>query len=218
MKRFVQGFRAVAGSRATHFSLAFLTLGGFFGGVVFWGGFNTALDWANTEEFCITCHQMREFPYAEMQSKIHFVNRTGVRATCSDCHVPKDWTGKVVRKVQASKELWSYVAGTISTPEKFRDHRLEMAVIEWTRLKESDSGTCRNCHAKVWMDLSKQFSGAKRNHKVAIENGLTCIDCHQGIAHQLPEGFEYPTNEELIANSNAWLAEMAAKAKEGAAQ
>ncbi|MEQ1409869.1 NapC/NirT family cytochrome c, partial [Neorhizobium sp. Rsf11] len=32
-------------------SLAFLTLGGFVGGVIFWGAFNTALELTNTEKF-----------------------------------------------------------------------------------------------------------------------------------------------------------------------
>lgn len=214
MKNILKKFWMISTSRSAFLSLGFLTLGGFFGGVIFWGGFNTALEAANTEEFCIFCHSMRQFPYEEMQNKIHFVNRTGVRAICSDCHVPKDWTHKIVRKVQATKELWSHFAGTIDTPEEFQAHRLEMAIVEWTRLKNSDSRTCRNCHEKVWMDLSKQFGGARRNHRVAIENNLTCIDCHQGISHNLPEGFTYPTNDELIADPNAWLAKMRAKAAE----
>lgn len=30
---------------------------GFFGGVIFWGEFNTTLEMTNTEEFCIGCHK-----------------------------------------------------------------------------------------------------------------------------------------------------------------
>ncbi|MFL4294747.1 NapC/NirT family cytochrome c, partial [Enterobacter asburiae] len=41
---------------AVHISLGVLTLGGFIAGVIFWGGFNTALEATNTEEFCISCH------------------------------------------------------------------------------------------------------------------------------------------------------------------
>ena len=40
-------------SPAVHLSLGFLTLGGFIAGVIFWGGFNTALEVTNTEEFCV---------------------------------------------------------------------------------------------------------------------------------------------------------------------
>ena len=40
-------------------SLGFLTLGGFACGVMFWGGFNTAMEFTNTETFCLSCHEMR---------------------------------------------------------------------------------------------------------------------------------------------------------------
>ena len=37
---------------SVHFSLGFLTLGGFIGGILFWGAFNTAMELTNTEKFC----------------------------------------------------------------------------------------------------------------------------------------------------------------------
>jgi cytochrome c-type protein NapC len=43
---------------STHYSLGFLTIGGFIGGVLFWGGFNTAMELTNTERFCIGCHEI----------------------------------------------------------------------------------------------------------------------------------------------------------------
>ena len=104
---------------AVHFSLAFLTLGGFIAGVMFWGGFNTALEAANTEAFCISCHEMRDNVYQEMQGTIHWSNRSGVRATCPDCHTPHPWTLKIARKMAASKEIWGMVFGLVNTREKF---------------------------------------------------------------------------------------------------
>ena len=71
-----------------HYSLGFLTLGGFLAGIIFWGGFNTALEVTNTEEFCIGCHEMYSNPYQELKGTIHYTNRSGVRAECADCHVP----------------------------------------------------------------------------------------------------------------------------------
>ena len=112
---------------SVHYSLGFLTLGGFIAGIIFWGGFNTALEAANTEEFCIGCHEMRENVYVELQETIHWSNRSGVRATCSDCHVPHEWTYKIARKMQASKEVWGKIFGTINTREKFLDKRRELA-------------------------------------------------------------------------------------------
>jgi len=60
----------------------------FLAGVIFWTGFNMTLDYSNTETFCISCHEMRDNVYEEYKETIHYSNRTGVRAVCSDCHVP----------------------------------------------------------------------------------------------------------------------------------
>jgi cytochrome c-type protein NapC len=214
VKQTFKDFWAIATTPTVYFSLGFLTLGGFFGGVIFLGGFNVALEASNTEAFCISCHEMRANPYEELQNTVHFVNRTGIRATCADCHVPKEWRHKVVRKVQATKELWGHLFGRINTPEKFEAHRLEMAVVVWSQMKRTNSRECRNCHEKVWMDLSMQFEFAQTHHTAARENDLTCIDCHQGIAHRLPETFVPPTLEELIEKPREWLAEAEAAAKQ----
>ncbi|MEW8209599.1 MAG: NapC/NirT family cytochrome c, partial [Candidatus Thiodiazotropha taylori] len=67
---------------------------GIIAGILLWGGFNTAMEMTNTEEFCISCHEMENTVYQELQETVHFTNRTGVRATCPDCHVPKEWVHK----------------------------------------------------------------------------------------------------------------------------
>jgi len=69
-------------------SLGFLSIGGFLAGIAFWGAFNTALEATNTEAFCVSCHEMRDNVYQELKTTIHYSNRSGVRATCPDCHVP----------------------------------------------------------------------------------------------------------------------------------
>ncbi|OQY75269.1 MAG: hypothetical protein B6D47_01560, partial [Rhodocyclaceae bacterium UTPRO2] len=69
------------------YSLLALLAVGFVSGIVFWGGFNTAMEATNTLEFCVSCHEMRDTVYQEYQKTIHYSNRTGVRAICSDCHV-----------------------------------------------------------------------------------------------------------------------------------
>ncbi|MCU0950993.1 MAG: cytochrome c3 family protein [Burkholderiaceae bacterium] len=172
---------------SVHYSLAFLSVGGFIAGILFWGGFNTALEVTNTEQFCIGCHEMRDNVYPELQGTIHFSNRSGVRAKCPDCHVPKNWTHKIARKIQASKEVWGKVFGTISTPEKFQAKRMELAQREWARLKANDSLECRNCHGFNYMDFGRQSPRAVQAHSTFLQSGeKTCIDCHKGIAHKLP--------------------------------
>ena len=172
---------------SVHYSLGFLTLGGFIAGIIFWGGFNTALEATNTEQFCISCHEMRDNVYVELQDTIHYSNRSGVRATCPDCHVPHQWTDKIARKMQASKEVWGKIFGTISTREKFLEKRRELAEHEWARLKANDSLECRNCHNYDYMDFTRQSVRAQNMHSTYLaDKSKTCIDCHKGIAHKLP--------------------------------
>lgn len=174
---------------STRFSLLTLLAAGFAAGIVFWGGFNTVVEATNTEQFCISCHEMRDNVYKEYaDNTIHYTNRTGVRAVCADCHVPKEWGPKMVRKVQATRELYGKVVGTIDTPEKFEAKRLELARREWKRMKANDSLECRNCHTLASMDTEKQAPRARRSHELAVKNNETCIDCHKGIAHHKPQG------------------------------
>jgi cytochrome c-type protein NapC len=173
---------------SVHYSLGFLTIGGFIAGIIFWGGFNTALELGNSEQFCISCHEMENNVYKELQTTIHFTNRSGVRATCADCHVPHNWTDKIARKMQASKEVWGKIFGTINTREKFEGKRRELAEHEWKRLKANDSLECRNCHNFDYMDFTRQSKRASDMHSTSLASGdKTCIDCHKGIAHQLPD-------------------------------
>ncbi|MDM8546122.1 NapC/NirT family cytochrome c [Candidatus Venteria ishoeyi] len=153
-------------------------------GIIFWGGFNTAMEATNTMEFCITCHEMEENVYQEYQGTIHDANRSGVRATCSDCHVPKSWGHKMIRKIQASKEVWHKMLGSIDTPEKFDGKRLHLAKNVWHSMKSTDSRECRNCHDFDTMDPAKQKPRARKQHMNAMRQGMTCIDCHKGIAHK----------------------------------
>jgi cytochrome c-type protein NapC len=170
---------------AKYYSLGFLTLGSFAMGIVFWGAFNTAMEFTNSEIFCTSCHQNL---YQELQTTIHFTNRSGVRAICSSCHVPHGWTDKIARKMQASKEVWAFIVGTINTEEKFLARRRALAENEWHRLKANDSLECRNCHEFDYMDFTWQSERASAQHSTALASGeKTCIDCHKGIAHQLPD-------------------------------
>ena len=169
------------------YSLGSVLIVGFASGILFWGGFNTAMEMTNNETFCISCHEMEDNVYQEFKETIHYSNRTGVRATCPDCHVPKEWNHKVVRKIRATNELLHKALGTIDTTEKFEAKRLELAKIVWRVMEKTDSRECRNCHNFDSMDFGEQGRRAVKQHSEGLDAGKTCIDCHKGIAHQLPD-------------------------------
>ena len=156
-------------------------------GVVGWGGFNTLMEATNQMAFCISCHEMRDNVYVEYQNSPHYQNPSGVRATCPDCHVPRDWTHKLVRKIQATGELYYWATGAIDTPEKFEAKRHTLAKREWSRMRANDSRECRNCHAFDAMAFHKQNIKAARAMRDAAKAGKTCIDCHKAIAHKMPD-------------------------------
>ncbi len=184
----------------------------FAAGIIFWGGFNTAMEATNTKEFCVSCHEMRDFVYEEYTGTIHDVNRSGVGAVCSDCHVPKDWTHKIIRKIKASKELYGKVVGTINTREKFEAKRVHLAMNEWERMKSTDSRECRNCHDFESMMPEFQKPRARQQHLNAMTVGQTCIDCHKGIAHSdARDRADEEYLEELEAPTPAFIREIPAE-------
>jgi cytochrome c-type protein NapC len=170
------------------FQYAFITLLlTFMTGIFAWGSFNWAMELSNSESFCISCHEMEENVYQEYKGTIHDVNQSGVRASCPDCHVPREWGHKVIRKITASNELIKKVLGTINTREKFLARRPILVKRVWKAMKDTDSRECRNCHSFTYMDPEKQQPIASKNHIEAEQQNRTCIDCHMGIAHELPE-------------------------------
>jgi trimethylamine-N-oxide reductase (cytochrome c), cytochrome c-type subunit TorC len=175
-------FEGMAALRKAIWVIAWMTAG-----VIAWGGFNTVLEITNTTSFCVSCHVMRDTVFVEYQQSPHFQNRSGVRAGCPDCHVPRDWTHKLLRKVQASGELFHWARGSIDTPEKFEAKRHDLAVREWDRMRASDSRECRNCHSFEAMAFHKQSMKAARAMRDAAKAGKTCIDCHKAVAHKMPD-------------------------------
>ena len=146
---------------------------------------------------------MEQNVFREYRQSAHYLNRTGVRATCPDCHVPREWTHKVLRKIRASNELYHWIRGSINTREKFQAKRYELANHVWGNMRTTDSRECRNCHNYVSMDLEKQDTRSADRHDPHVwevldgeEPSKTCIDCHQGIAHDLPDEPEDEENSE----------------------
>ena len=142
----------------------------------------------STEEFCVSCHELRDNAQAEFKGTVHDKNRTGIHVGCPDCHLPKELVPMMIRKVQATREVWGHLTGKIDTKEKYNKHRYEMAVHEWTRMKKNNSQECRNCHDASKMDPEKQSETARARHAKAKAENTTCIDCHFGIAHTEPDG------------------------------
>lgn len=163
-------------------------------GVMFLGIAKSVSDYSNSQEFCISCHEMRDNNFAEYKETIHARNRTGVKATCADCHVPHEFGPWLMRKVRAAGDVFHHLAGTIETKEQFEARRLELAQRVWLYMKESDSRECRHCHDVQAMDAMRQGRTAQKQHLKLAAGEKTCIDCHYGIAHHDPTGDHTPAD------------------------
>jgi cytochrome c-type protein NapC len=138
---------------------------------------------------------------AEYKGTIHDTNRTGVRAICTDCHVPHEPGPLVLAKIKASKDVfYTYISPSIDTKEKFEAKRAVMAQRVWKEMKENDSHTCRSCHRADKMSVDLQSAKAQARHAKGKAEGKTCIECHFAIAHHEPEG---PGPSELFGNTAA---------------
>ncbi len=190
---------------AARIGLGVMVTVSFGAGAFFWHYFNVGMAATNAESFCISCHTMGDNLLPELQKTVHWQNRSGVRARCPDCHVPHDFTDKVARKMQASREVWGHIVGTIGTREKFKEHRIVLAQREWERFAANDSKECRNCHDYPSMDFDKMRVTSQMAMRRAAERNTSCIDCHKGIAHQLPEmkGLRNPAFDTLVSEARS---------------
>ncbi|TGD74176.1 Denitrification system component NirT [Mangrovimicrobium sediminis] len=171
---------------STRWSIASLLALGIVIGIAGLLTFDTVLHATSTDEFCTSCHEM-QIPLAQLQETVHYTNHSGVSAGCADCHVPREFIPKMVRKVQAAREVWGSITGVIDTPEKYAAHLEEMKAREIARLQANDSQECRNCHTAERM-TSIAGEEPKRFHRALASGRRTCIDCHDGIAHPGQEG------------------------------
>lgn len=177
-RRWLQGLRRPSPS---HSVLSLVAIGVVIGTAGLWA-FDTVMHATSTEAYCTSCHAM-DSPYAQLHKTSHFENASGVSATCSDCHVPHEFAPKMIRKVEAAREVWGTITGVIDTPEKYAAHAPAMKQREIRRLQANDSQECRNCHEAERMLTAIQSAKAQKYHQSMQKNGKTCIDCHAGIAH-----------------------------------
>jgi cytochrome c-type protein NapC len=170
-------------SPSSRYSVATLMAGGIVVGVAGVVAFEYTMKATSTDAFCTSCHVMADNAGMMLVGTTHHMNESGVRPTCADCHMPKEFFPTLVRKVQASREVWGAITGVIDTPEKYAAHAPEMKAREIARLKANDSRECRNCHQVDHMLLSVQSAKAQAFHKVLETGKRTCIDCHAGLTH-----------------------------------
>ncbi|MDP8163313.1 pentaheme c-type cytochrome TorC [Pasteurella skyensis] len=188
--------------------LGVLLITGAIAGLITWGVFNTVMDKTSTEEFCVSCHSMKQ-PLAELKEKSHFSNKFGVSASCSDCHLPHNTIDKYIRKIKALREVYAEMIGKYDEEGSYEKHRLEMAEREWARMSANGSQECKNCHRYDRMKFDEMSEAARNAMKPAAEKDQSCIDCHKGISHHLPKPKEVEAVSDLTAGKSYFVKDSA---------
>ncbi len=149
--------------------------------------FHESIKFSSTTEFCTSCHSMKE-NYNEYKTSIHYKNAYGVRAECRDCHIPENNPIAFMKaKLGGVGDIYSeFISKDIDTPAKFEANRLRLAQNVWRMMAETNSATCKSCHSYTAMDHAKQSPAAAAAMTGAAAKNMNCIECHKGIAHQLP--------------------------------
>ncbi|GAA4879287.1 NapC/NirT family cytochrome c [Ferrimonas pelagia] len=158
-------------------------------GIIAWVGFEASMTWSSTDEFCTSCHNSpSQWVQQEWhQESAHFKSKSGVVVTCHDCHIPKSFFAKVwVKGTSAVSHVTTQLTGKYQTKADFELHREALAERVWDVMRKTDSRECRSCHNVERMALAQQSETAAQYHEVLQDDGITCIDCHKGIAHNLP--------------------------------
>ena len=141
-----------------------------------------------TNEFCGgACHSMQWVAQEHKQSS-HYANRTGVQATCHDCHIPDRYPALLWYKTKAGiRDAIQEARGVISNEEKFKKERLRLAKSVWAEYKENNSENCQHCHQFNADVVAKQKEFVRPMHQQFLTKAATCIDCHKGVAHTAPD-------------------------------
>lgn len=137
----------------------------------------------SSEEFCAhTCHVMRSTVYEEFQKSPHWKTPTGVRPTCSDCHVSGRVSHVMWGHLLGLGELFVHLTTDFSDPKAFEQFRARLAEKVRMRMLENDSYTCRQCHV---MELIRpDRKRGQHQHENAKKDGTSCIVCHYNLVHK----------------------------------
>lgn len=153
---------------------------------------NKAVIYSSSDAFCGTfCHSMTWAAAAYHQGP-HFINATGVRASCGQCHIPYDSSHATATQYvqlllfkadRGAKDFWGEWHDTIATKEEWGKRRPQLASQFESYLQSHNYITCRGCHS---LDA---FGGPRSQMEVLIHkdvikaNDLACLACHSDVGH-----------------------------------
>jgi cytochrome c nitrite reductase small subunit len=125
---------------------------------------------SNDPKACVNCHIMREAYDGWQKASHHHV------AVCVDCHVPHDFVGKYLTKLEHG---WNHSkAFTLQDfHEPIQIAARSAAVVEHN---------CVSCHRSLiggLVQAQTAFQDAHANLQPNQDGGFDCVRCHRGVGH-----------------------------------
>jgi len=151
-------------------------------------GDNSANSKDEQSAVCLNCHEDEQRD--EWKGGMHDKGELG----CADCHtVHKEHdplldhtkTAMVCVSCHEEKKTAQHIKGL---------HIIESGKASCTDCHNPhaslDAKLCVNCHDQDAATLAKQSGKAQEFHATVIENELSCLKCHRGVAHGVPRWVE----------------------------
>lgn len=146
-------------------------------------GTNRAVKVTSTSEYCQSCHIHTGADEAWLQST-HYINESGVRVGCVECHLPPHGTFKhFTTKVKTGVH------------DFFAYHFKDSASFDWERKQQLEHAvnivfneSCEECHQNLFpKGLTEEGGKAHLYYDMNAEKlELQCINCHLDAGHYLP--------------------------------
>ncbi len=128
----------------------------------------------SSAEFCVGCHSMEPFVAANADNHHGGNNDVGVKASCTDCHLPHDNSANYLY-VKARTGIHDMWVENFGNPDEIdwlakTEHREEFVY---------DSG-CLTCHVEL-----EEATKDKEEHTryFAGETTSKCVTCHEEAGH-----------------------------------
>jgi len=137
---------------------------------------------------CAECHPIQ---YEEYKLSAMGNSNNPLKPGCVNCHDNPHSVFRWFKHMYLADQGWKDVQIALRDRD-FYDHVLtpRLTKKERTHFIETDSRTCRECHAKAknqpyFKDSIGLYNPDIPPHQQQHENGLTCVQCHKNLTHNL---------------------------------
>ena len=153
----------------------------------------------SSAEYCMSCHY-HEQADADWKKSEHFLSKSGVVTSCTECHLPPQENGffryYMIKSRTGAKHMWKKI-----TTSKDK--------IDWEAMRNLDHATstvynesCLKCHANLYPEGINDdgITAHLYYEENASKLGLNCISCHLNTGHHMP-GYEHKRLEGKVMDT-----------------